>query len=187
MSSIVRLFLKHVKFASLVKFLLSQSLGQTKSFACQDSTTYYHCTGAARVVKSCRQTWEIFREGKKFGLRTRDASSGSLTCQGSSANLALCPPMIRLANWRCFVMPHSGSLCKISFATRFWARPVPTKVSCKSNNHNNKPWKKRTVVVISLTFLSRLCLCTRSSETSHALILLRFFPTNKARRKKGNM
>ena len=56
-----------------------------------------------------------------------------LTCHGSSANLALWPPMIRFANWRCRVIPHSGSLCRISLATRFWARPVPTKVSCNED------------------------------------------------------
>ena len=57
-----------------------------------------------------------------------------LTCHGSSANFALWPPMIRFANWRCLVIPHSGSLCRISLATRFWARPVPTKVSCNKEN-----------------------------------------------------
>ena len=32
-----------------------------------------------------------------------------LTCQGNSANLARLPPMIRLLNALCLVMPHSGS------------------------------------------------------------------------------
>ena len=54
-----------------------------------------------------------------------------LTCHGNSANFDFCPPIIRLANWRWRVMPHSGSLCRISLSTRFWARPVPTKVSWK--------------------------------------------------------
>ena len=60
-----------------------------------------------------------------------------LTCHGSSANLALWPPMILFANCRCLVIPHSGSLCRISLATRFWARPVPTKVSCNEENQTS--------------------------------------------------
>ena len=35
-------------------------------------------------------------------------------------------------------MPHSGSLCKISFATRFWALPVPIKVSWKNKKRKIK-------------------------------------------------
>ena len=60
-----------------------------------------------------------------------------LTCHGSSANFALWPPMILFANCRCLVIPHSGSLCRISLATRFWARPVPTKVSCNEENQTS--------------------------------------------------
>ena len=69
-----------------------------------------------------------------FSARKTRKNFFCLTCHGSSANLALWPPMILFANCRCLVIPHSGSLCRISLATRFWARPVPTKVSCNKEN-----------------------------------------------------
>ena len=90
----------------------------------------------AKMQNSNATFWVIFKQCEKglifFLLIFEDFFC--LTCHGSSANFALWPPMIRFANWRCLVIPHSGSLCRISLATRFWARPVPTKVSCNKEN-----------------------------------------------------
>ena len=77
-----------------------------------------------------------------------------LTCQGNSANFALWPPIILLANCRCLVMPHSGSLCKISFATRFWALPVPIKVSWK-----NKKRKMKIKIKIATYLIDIFVIC----------------------------